>query len=193
MSLVPAFEIGVWNAWIFMSSFLLQWLAIILAGKNVAERSGHPADMKRSKTEKRAGIIGNTIWLLATVYSIFLPLQLETPWFYPGLAIFLIGLGILTAATISFATAPFDKPITHGIYHYSRHPMYLATFLIFLGTSIASASWVFFLLGIANIFWMRTEALVEERYCLERYNDTYREYMNRMPRWIGIPKAGKSD
>jgi len=193
MSLVPAFEIGVWNAWIFMSSFLLQWLAIILAGKNVAERSGHPADMKRSKTEKRAGIIGNTIWLLATVYSIFLPLQLETPWFYPGLAIFLIGLGILTAATISFATAPFDKPITHGIYHYSRHPMYLATFLIFLGTSIASASWVFFLLGIANIFWMRTEALVEERYCLERYNDTYREYMNRTPRWIGIPKAGKSD
>ena len=193
MSLIPAFEIGVWNAWIFMSSFLLQWLAIILAGKNVAERSGHPADMKRSKTEKRAGIIGNTIWLLATVYSIFLPLQLETPWFYPGLAIFLIGLGILTAATISFATASFDKPITHGIYHYSRHPMYLATFLIFVGTSIASASWVFFLLGIANIFWMRTETLVEERYCLERYNDTYREYMNRTPRWIGILQSGKSN
>ena len=188
MSLVPAFEIGVWNAWIFMSSFLLQWLAIILARKNVAERSGHPADMKRSKAEKRAGIIGNTIWLLATVYSIFLPLQLETLWFYPGLAIFLIGLGILTAATINFATALFDKPITHGIYHYSRHPMYLATFLIFLSTSIASASWVFFLLGIANIFWMRTEALVEERYCLQKYGDAYREYMSKTPRWIGIPK-----
>jgi len=167
MSLIPAFEIGVWNAWIFMSSFLLQWLTIILAGKNV---------------------IGNAIWLLAMVYSIFLPLQLETPWFYPGLAIFLIGLGVLTTATINFATAPFDKPITHGIYHYSRHPMYLAMFLIFLGTSIASASWAFFLLGIANIFWMRTETLVEERYCLERYSDTYRDYMNGTPRWIGLPK-----
>jgi len=171
-----------------MSSFLLQWLTIILAGKNVAERSGHPADMKQSKTEKRAGIIGNAIWLLAMVYSIFLPLQLETPWFYPGLAIFLIGLGVLTTATINFATAPVDKPITHGIYHYSRHPMYLAMFLIFLGTSIASASWAFFLLGIANIFWMRTETLVEERYCLERYGDTYRDYMNGTPRWIGLPK-----
>ncbi len=192
MSLIPAFKIGLWNAWIFMSSFLLQWLAIILAGKNVAERSGHPADMEKSKTEKRAGIIGNTIWLLATVYSIFLPLQLETPWFYIGLSIFLIGLGVLTTATINFATTPFDKPITHRIYHYSRHPMYLATLLIFLGTSIASASWVFFLLGIANIFWMRTEVLVEERYCLERYRDTYREYMNRTPRWIGLPKSVKS-
>ena len=188
MSLVPAFEIGIWNAWIFMSSFLLQWLAIILAGKNVAERSGHPADMKRSKTEKRAGIIGNTIWLLATVYSIFLPLQLETPWFYPGLAIFLIGLGVLTTATINFATAAAEKPVTRGVYYLSRHPLYLSMFIIYIGTSIATASWVFFLLGITNIFWIRTETLVEERYCLKKYGDDYRKYMKRTPRWIGLPK-----
>jgi len=189
MSLIPAFEIGVWNAWIFMSSFLLQMLAIILAGKNVAERSGHPADMKKSKAEKRAGIIGNTIWLLATAYSIFLPLQLGTPWFYIGLPVLLIGLGILTVATVNFATAPAEKPATKGAYYFSRHPLYLSMFIIYIGTGIACASWVFILLGIANIFWMRTEALVEERYCLERYNDTYREYMNGTPRWIGLPKS----
>jgi len=192
MSLIPAFEIGIWNAWIFMSSFLLQWLVIILAGKNVAERSGHPADMKKSRAEKMTGIIGNAIWLLATIYSIFLPLELGTIWFYPGLAIFLIGLGVLTTATINFATAPADKPVTQGMYSFSRHPLYLSMFIIYLGTSIATASWVFFLLGIANIFWMRTEALVEERYCLERYSNTYREYMNGTPRWIGIPKSGET-
>jgi len=188
MSPIPAFEIGVWNAWIFMSSFLLQWLAIILAGKNVAKRSGHPADMKKNKAEKRAGIIGNTIWFLATVYSIFLPLQLGTLWFYIGLPIFLVGLMILAIATVNFATAPADKPITQGMYSFSRHPLYLSMFIIYLGTSIATASWVFFLLGIANIFWIRIEVLVEERYCLKRYGNDYREYMNRIPRWIGIPK-----
>ena len=190
MSLVPAFEIGIWNAWIFMSSFLLQWLAIILAGKNVAERSGHPADMKKSQTEKMMGIIGNAIWLLATVYSIFLPLQLGTVWFYIGLPVFLVGLIILAIATFNFATAPAEKPVTRGVYYFSRHPLYLSMFIIYIGTSIATASWVFFLLGIANILWIRTEALVEERYCLERYGDTYREYMNGTPRWIGVPKAG---
>ena len=190
MSLVPAFEIGIWNAWIFMSSFLLQWLAIILAGKNVAERSGHPADMKKSKAEKRAGIIGNAIWGLATIYSIFLPLQLGTVWFYIGLPVFLVGLVILTVATVNFATAPADKPVTQGMYSFSRHPLYLSMFIIYLGTGIASASWVFILLGIANIFWMRTETRVEERYCLERYNKDYRDYMNRTPRWIGIPQSG---
>jgi len=188
MSLIPAFEIGIWNAWIFMSSFLLQWLAIILARKNVAERSGHPANMKKSKTEKRVSIIGNAIWLLATLYSIFLPFQLGTAWFYIGLPVFLVGLLILAVATVNFATTPAEKPVTQGIYYFSRHPLYLSMFIIYIGTGIATASWVFFLLGIANIFWIRTEVLVEERYCLEKYSDFYREYMDRTPRWIGIPK-----
>ncbi|MBA7634589.1 hypothetical protein ES703_42179 [subsurface metagenome] len=189
MSLVPAFEIGIWNAWIFMSSFLLQWLAIILAGKNVAQRSGHPADMKKSRAEKRAGILGNLIWLLATIYSIFLPFQLGTLWFYIGLPVFLVGLVILAVATVNFATAPAEKPVTKGAYSFSRHPLYLSMFIIYIGTGIATASWVFILLGIANIFWMRTEARVEERYCLEKYGN-YREYVNKTPRWIGIPQSG---
>jgi len=62
--------------------------------------------------------------------------------------------------------------------------------IIYIGTGIASASWVFILLGIANIFWIRTEAISEERYCLARYNKEYREYMNKTPRWIGIPQRG---
>jgi protein-S-isoprenylcysteine O-methyltransferase Ste14 len=189
MSLVPVFEIGIWNAWIFMSSFLLQWLAIILAGKNVAERSGHPADMKKRKAEKRAGVIGNIIWLLATIYSIFLPFQLGKVWFYIGLPVFLVGLMILAIATVNFATVPREKPVTQGAYSFSRHPLYLSMLIIYIGTGIATASWVFILLGIANIFWIRTEARVEERYCLERYNNNYREYMKRTPRWIGIPKS----
>ena len=29
----------------------------------------------------------------------------------------------------------------------------------------------------------------EERYCKEKYGDTYKEYLNTVPRWIGIPKS----
>jgi protein-S-isoprenylcysteine O-methyltransferase Ste14 len=31
---------------------------------------------------------------------------------------------------------------------------------------------------------------IEERECLEVYRNTYGEYMNRTPRWAGIPKSG---
>jgi protein-S-isoprenylcysteine O-methyltransferase Ste14 len=36
-------------------------------------------------------------------------------------------------------------------------------------------------------------AIAEERWCLEKYGDAYREYMNRTPRWIGLPKSEKKE
>jgi protein-S-isoprenylcysteine O-methyltransferase Ste14 len=186
MSLIPAFEIGIWNAWILMSSFILQMLAVLLLGRGVWARSSLPSGIKRSKLEKLTPIIGNSVWLLATIYSIFLSLQLGTIWFYIGLSVFLVGLAILAVGTVNFATAPAEKPATKGAYYFSRHPLYLSMIVIYIGTGIAIASWVFILMGVANILWIRTEAVVEERHCLERYN--YREYMNRTPRCIGIPR-----
>ena len=192
MSLVPAFEIGIWNAWIFMSSFILQMLAVLLLGKKVWGRSSLPSGINRSKLEKSAPLIGNGLWLLATLYSIFLPLRLGTAWFYVGLPVFLVGLAILVVATVNFATAPAEKPATRGAYSFSRHPGSLSMFIIYIGTGIASASWLFLLLGLANAFWVHIEARVEERYCLERYNKDYREYINRTPRWLGLPKSEKT-
>jgi protein-S-isoprenylcysteine O-methyltransferase Ste14 len=190
MSLTPAFEIGVWNAWIFMSCFILQMLAMLLLGKGAWDRSSLPPDFKRSKREKVNSFVGNGLWLLATIYSVFLPLQLETAWFYTGLPVFLVGLIILVVATVNFAAAPAEKPATRGAYSFSRHPLYLSMIIIYIGTGIASASWLFILLGLANIFWIRTEAAAEERYCLVRYNKDYQEYMDKTPRWIGIPQSG---
>jgi protein-S-isoprenylcysteine O-methyltransferase Ste14 len=190
VSLVPAWEIGLWNAWIFMSCFILQMLAVMLSGRRTWQRSGHPADVKKkSNNEKRAGLIGNSIWALATIYSIFLPLKLGTLWFFIGFPIFFLGVMLLAIATAEFAVTSSERPITQGVYAFSRHPMYLASFIIYIGTGIATASWVFLVLGLTNIFWVRTEARVEERYCLEKYGDFYRKYMNRTPRWLGIPRT----
>jgi len=173
-----------------MSVFILQMLAVLLLGKMVWARSSLPSDFKRSKLEKITPIIGNGVWLLATLYSIFLPLRLGTAWFYTGLPVFLVGLIILVIATVNFATAPEEKPATKGVYSFSRHPLYLSMIIIYIGTGIASASWLFILMGLVNILWIRTEAIAEERYCLARYNKEYREYMNKTPRWIGIPQRG---
>jgi len=172
-----------------MSSFLLQWLALALASKRVYQRTGRPADMKRSKSDRRIGVAATITWLIATIYSIFLPLQLATIWFYIGLGVFLFGLIMLTVATLNFAAAPHDKPITDGLYRYSRHPMYVVSFLIYSATSLASVSWLFLLLTITNVVLIRPEAILEEQYCLGKYGNAYREYMDRTPRWIGIPKS----
>ena len=188
MSLMPAFKIGIWNAWIFMSVFLLQMLAIMFVDKRVWERSHIPIDARRNKFERYVSIIGNFIWLLAMGYSVFLPLQIGTIWFYIGLSIFIIGLALMVIATFNFIATPADQLITKGAYNFSRHPMYLATFLVCLGSGIATVSLLFIFLGIIMALCFYQEALIEERYCLNRYGNVYQEYINRTPGWIGVPK-----
>jgi protein-S-isoprenylcysteine O-methyltransferase Ste14 len=65
-------------------------------------------------------------------------------------------------------------------------------FLVYIGTGIASASWVYIPVALLLLATYRSAYMIpEERMCCDRFGDMYREYMNRTPRWIGIPKAVK--
>lgn len=188
MSLVPAFKIGILNAWILMSVFLLQMLAIMLINKRVWERSHIPVEARRDKFERYIGIIGNLFWLFALCYSVFLPLQFGTTWFYIGLSVFIIGLTLMAIATYNFITTHTDQLITAGAYKFSRHPMYVATFFICLSAGFAAISWLFIFFSIIMAFCFYKEALIEERYCLNKYGDAYQGYINETSRLIGVPR-----
>ncbi len=189
MSLIPtSFKIGVGNGWIFMSVFLLQMMVILFLNKQAGEKGHIPAGIKRTKAEICAGYFANFIWLLTLVLSVFLPLQINTYWFYIGFFLFLFGLVILSFATFDFITTPADQVISKGVYKFSRHPMYLATFAICIGTGIACFSKLFILLTILMVVFFYIEAVAEEKYCLNKYREDYLDYINRTPRWLGVPK-----
>jgi protein-S-isoprenylcysteine O-methyltransferase Ste14 len=189
MSLIPAFEIGVWNAWILMIwlviAFFLVPLNIIPKGRE--EGSDFTAEF--NIIQKYAIRSMHIIYLLSIIYSIFLPLKLGTAWFYAGLPIYLVGLIAYGMVWVGFATTPADKIVTTGIYRYSRNPMQLSQVVIYLGVGIATASCVFLLLAVAYVVIPLLWVAAEERHCLKYYGDAYREYMNRTPRWVGIPKS----
>jgi len=69
--------------------------------------------------------------------------------------------------------------------------IYVTMVLQLIGVGIASASWLFLLFVIIFFILLSISVIAEERGCLEEYGDSYREYMNRTPRWIGIPKFGE--
>jgi len=94
----------------------------------------------------------------------------------------------MTMAIFDFRTTAIDKPVTKGIYRFSRNPMYLGTFLFFGGTGIACLSWVFLILTGVFIVLLQLVVVSEERSCVHKYGNAYQEYMNHIPRWIGIPK-----
>ncbi len=191
MSLIPAFQIGLWNAWIFMLLCLLPVPLVALFHKGVFKKTDSIHASILTGTENKILVFSKVVMFSLFIYSIFLPLQLGTIWFYIGLPICLLGLILQTGAWVNVATSPVDKPITKGLYRYSRHPMYVTLPLIFIGTGIASASWLFLLLSIILTITHFCNAIPEERVCLEVYSNAYREYMKRTPRWIGMPKSEK--
>lgn len=192
MSFIPAFEIGFWNAWIFVILLLAASMAFSLIDKEISAKrvESEPTGNELDKTLKIVHVITHIVIPFFTlIYSIFLPLKLGTLWFFAGLPIYLLGLVMVLMSSISFSTAPLGEPLSKGVYTISRHPMYFGLFLGYVGIGIACASWVFLLFSLVWIVSWHFGVIEEERILLESYGDAYREYMNRTPRWIGIPKS----
>ncbi len=192
MSLVPAFEIGVWNAWILQVLFFLILSATeLFMSKEEKERLNRgKEDYPLSKTKKWLALSTHVVIMpLAFIYSIFLQLKLGTAWLYAGLPIFVLALVMTLMTTYNFAATPLGEPVTRGIYRISRHPIYLSGFVLYAGIGIACASWVLLLCAVLWIAFCQVAVLAEERFLLEKYGDAYRKYMNRTPRWLGLPKS----
>lgn len=186
MSLTPAFEIGLWNAWIFILPLFLIFLSGLIVNK---EKFGKPP---ANKKEKKLFVITQLILFACFIYPIFLPLRPGTIWFYIGSFIYFVGMIFITVAELNFTTTPKDKIVTKGVYRISRNPMFFGSFLVFIGISIVCISWVYLILAIAFIILTNIVVISEESSCLVKYRNAYLEYMDRTPKWIGIPKSGEN-
>jgi protein-S-isoprenylcysteine O-methyltransferase Ste14 len=190
MSLIPEFELGLWNAWILSLSFLLMFIILGILDHLIEPKgSRRPRTPPMNEKERKLDWIATFIFLVPNIYSFFLPLKLGTAWFYIGLLVHLFGIVFTVIAATNLMKAPVDRPVTKGLYRISRNPIYLGTVLIFIGNGIACTSWLYLLLTAIFVVLQDILLAPEERWCLEKYGDTYREYMNRTPRWVGIPKS----
>ncbi len=192
MSIIPAFELGFWNAWIFILPVLLLTLIgnRLIKKRKMGSLSEAVADL--SKMEKNLVTYLGIPIFGAYLYSIFLPLKLGTIWFYIGIAIYMVGFSFQIIAWQNLATASVDKPVMKGVYRFSRNPMYIGDFLTFISIAVASLSWIFLLVAIISIIVNNIWVISEERECLAKYGTQYREYLDKIPRWIGKPKSRKT-
>jgi protein-S-isoprenylcysteine O-methyltransferase Ste14 len=182
MSLIPAFELGMWNAWILAIVLLLLSYMPVLTLKDFNKKMG------QGEHYGKIEIFMTMLVLILVICSIFVPLKLGTAWLYTGLFIYLLGVIIWTITIVNVSSTPLGKPFTKGVYRYSRNPGYLSQITIFVGIGIASASWLYLLLSAILIILTYLLVAIEERITLDKFGNAYREYMNRTPRWIGIPK-----
>ena len=178
MSIIPAFELGLWNAWILIIPMLITLFSDM--GATARREKGKAPDFQLTKKENR---IANAVFapmVVSWIYAVFLPLQLGTIWLYFGLIIFLFGIIFTIAAIANFATSPKNKVITSGLYHYTRNPTYIGMILMQIGIAIASASWLYLILTAVLLVMLNSVLPSEERYTLYRYGDEYRAAESRL-------------
>lgn len=121
--------------------------------------------------------------------------ELSAPARIEGLPPFALGLAVLLYCVWAFYTegrgtlAPWSPPrhlVTHGLYRYSRNPMYLGVVLILIGWALAYPSWRLgvYAGAVALAFHLRV-LLGEEPVLARDFGEEWRTYCRRTPRWLG--------
>jgi protein-S-isoprenylcysteine O-methyltransferase Ste14 len=183
MRLIPVLEIGWLNGWIPLGLLcVVEGLLLKAFPRDVVarlfDRSGW------DKRQRAFTVIGKLFSLACLVLIIFTPLQIGSSVFFLGMILYTLGLVGLVIAIFDFKNTPLDQPVTRGLYRVSRHPQIVMLFVLFLGMCLAIGSWLaLFTLMMSKLF-QHFGILAEEEACLAQYGDSYRAYMERVPRYF---------
>jgi len=183
MSWGPIFEIGWLNAWLgALPLVAVPWLMILFGRRETSARMGAMSPYQGGA--KIAALGGTVLYYVAALYTIWLPLKIGTGLFYAGVVVFLIGIICLIVGRINFSKTPADQPVTTGLYRISRNPLYFFGSLAVVGLGLASGSWIVIALIVVQFVFVHFAVLAEERFCLEKYGQSYQEYKDRTPRYF---------
>lgn len=183
MTLFPTLAFGFCNGWLLAAIFYLAFgmLLLILPKPVVArlyDRSGQP---DRSALRRVLGVLLFLLWLTLAILT---PLKLGSLAFGVGLAVYGLGLIGFVVALFNYRSTPLDQPVTAGLYRISRHPQQFTLSVAFLGISIAMGSWLALGVMAIGVVGAHFKVRAEEEACLQRYGESYRRYMERVPRYF---------
>ena len=184
MELFPDLELGLFNGWILMVFFYgVYGIMLITFPKSVVARLYDRSGQKRNYWVVRRifGLILVFIWFILVILT---PLKIGEMVFMIGISIYSLGLIGFVIALINYKNTPVDQPVTSGLYRVSRHPQQLTIYVSFIGISIAIGSWIAFVFIILGVIGAHYKILAEEEACLEKYGESYKSYMERIPRYF---------
>jgi protein-S-isoprenylcysteine O-methyltransferase Ste14 len=72
--------------------------------------------------------------------------------------------------------------VDSGVYSIVRHPQYLAGILLNIALVLITQHWLVAVLGFIAIIVNYVNTYTEEEGCIEKFGDTYRQYMEKVPR-----------
>lgn len=183
MQWFPTPALGFLNGWILPALLYLSFgvLLAVFPKPVVARLYDRSHQAERKKLPRLLGVLLVLAWLALAIVTplprghVVLPL---------GIALYALGLIGFIVALLNFAATPAGQPVTAGLYRISRHPQQFMLSVAFLGASVAMGSWPAFLLMAVAAVGGHGKVRAEEEACLRQYGDSYRDYMQRVPRYF---------
>jgi protein-S-isoprenylcysteine O-methyltransferase Ste14 len=183
MELTPTLELGLLNGWILLIiEFVIEGGLLLVFPKDVVSRL---FDRSGWSTKQRVFTILGKVFSLACLLLIVLtPLQINSGLFIVGIVLYVIGLVGLVVAMLNYKDTPLDQPVSKGVYMFSRHPQIVAVTIVFVGICSAIGSWLALFTLLMSRGLQHFGILAEEEICLKRYGESYRAYMEKVPRYF---------
>lgn len=122
--------------------------------------------------------------ILIFVYPFFLRVTADPYWLCAGLVIYGLGMVLCIVSIVNFSQPAENGVNLNGLYRISRNPMYIAYFILFLGCVLLTKSLI--LLVMLVIFQISSHWIIlsEERWCIHKFGEEYKNYMNKVSRYI---------
>ena len=110
-----------------------------------------------------------------------------------GVLLLVFAVGIVASARRVFVAhgtnlnpyRPTNAVVVTGVYRFSRNPIYIAFMIVLLAFALfANSLWFVLLLPLLLLMLHFGVVKREEAYLLGKFGDSYREYCDRVRRWI---------
>ena len=187
MLIFPPLGIGWLNGWILLCFWwVIQGLSLLVVSKEVRARLFEFDRSSWSKGQRGIFATGKMIGLVFLVIAALTPINLNSIEFLFGMIVYAVGLLGLVVAIRNFQNTPLDNPVAIGLYKYSRHPQLMMLLIIGIGLSFALSSWFLLLLRFLSFGLEHQGVVAEENECLKRFGDSYKEYLEQVPRYLVI-------
>ena len=84
-----------------------------------------------------------------------------------------------------------DAPlfVSHGLFRYSRNPIFVGMMLVGLSAAMMSGTWWSWSALVLFVLSCIVQVRIEEAHLEASFGDAYRAFRVRVPRWIGLARS----
>lgn len=185
MRVMPVFEIGMMNGWLYLVAYFIGLAMMAISfPRNKRKKLFYKPNPPKGIPRREYLAWGRIAAVAFNLLMIWTPLQIGSLSFAAGSFIYVIGYVIVIVSLVNFLRTPVDRMVTQGLYRFSRNPQWLGLVLVFMGASLAVASWLHLGLLLILVVTYHFQILTEEEACKDFYGEEYQAYINRVPRYL---------